>query len=78
MPPLADTARFRSDDPDELVLASLACPICLSSEQVEWDASLEGYDPSVQCLCPECDQRWLVYLTAQQSLRLGLLFARAH
>ncbi len=29
-----DTARFRPDDPDALVAASLACPICLRSDDV--------------------------------------------
>jgi hypothetical protein len=70
---LADTARFRADDPDELVTASLACPLCLRSEQVSWEAALEGYDPSVQCSCPTCDERWRVYLAPHQALRLGLL-----
>ena len=31
---LADTARFRADDPDALVHASLACPLCLRSDDV--------------------------------------------
>jgi hypothetical protein len=70
---LADTARFRSDDPDELVIASLACPYCLSGEEVEWDATLDGYDPSVECRCHRCEEQWSVYLTPQQALRLGLM-----
>jgi hypothetical protein len=70
---LADTARFRADDPDELVIASLACPICLRSEGVEWHAALDGYDPSVQCHCPACEERWRVYLDPQQALRVGLM-----
>jgi hypothetical protein len=74
---LADTARFRSDDPDELVAASLACPICLRSEPVEWEAALDGYDPSVECHCPSCEQRWRVYLGPQQELRFGLMSAHA-
>jgi hypothetical protein len=73
---LADTARFRADDPDELVTASLACPICLRSEEVEWEAALDGYDPSVECSCPCCQQRWRVYLAPQQALRFGLMDAR--
>jgi hypothetical protein len=72
---LADTARFRSDDPDELVTASLACPICLRSEEVEWDAALQGYDPSVECRCPRCEESWRVYLEPQQALRLALMGA---
>ena len=70
---LADTARFRTDDPDALVIASLACPICLRSEDVEWEAALDGYDPSVECRCPNCDERWRVYLAPQQALRFGLM-----
>jgi hypothetical protein len=73
VPVLADTARFRTDDPDLLVLASLACPLCLRSEQVRWQAALDGYDPSVQCLCPDCGERWSVYLAPQQALRLSLI-----
>jgi hypothetical protein len=72
---LADTARFRADDPASLVTASLACPICLGSERVAWEAALEGYDPSVECWCPDCEQRWRVYLTPQQELRIGLMEA---
>ena len=72
---LADTARFRADDPDSLVTASLACPICLGGEQVAWEAALEGYDPSVECWCPGCKQRWRVYLAPQQELRIGLMEA---
>jgi hypothetical protein len=70
---LADTARFRSNDPDLLVAASLACPICLRSEEVEWEAALEGYDPSVECSCPSCHERWRVYLAPLQALRFSLM-----
>jgi hypothetical protein len=70
---LTDTARFRPDDPDALVNASLACPICLSADTVEWDGSLQGYDPSVQCRCSSCQQQWRVYLAPEQALRLGLM-----
>ena len=73
MPTLVDTARFRTNDPDPLVEASLSCPLCLCGEQVEWEAALEGYDPSVECRCPHCEERWRVYLTPEQALRLGLM-----
>lgn len=72
----ADTARFRSDDPDALVSASLACPVCLRSDGVEQGAALEGYDPSVECGCPRCGVRWRVYLQPQQALRFSLMDAR--
>jgi hypothetical protein len=70
---LADTARFRPDDPDALVTASLACPICLRSDEVIWEAALDGYDPSVECRCPVCEERWRVYLAPEQALRFGLM-----
>lgn len=73
IPLLADIARFRPTDPDALVSASLACPVCLRSEEIEWDDSLEGYDPSVECVCPSCQAQWRVYLAPDQALRLGLM-----
>jgi hypothetical protein len=73
---LADTARFRADDPDELVTASLACPICLAGEEVRWEGALDSYDPFVECRCPGCEERWRVYLAPQQALRLGLMGTR--
>ncbi|MGI8507605.1 MAG: hypothetical protein ACR2MK_12555 [Solirubrobacteraceae bacterium] len=79
MASLADTARFRPDDPDALVTASLACPICLGSEDVVWEAAaLDGYDPSVLCRCPACNQRWRVYLAPDQALRVGLMDHAVH
>jgi hypothetical protein len=73
---LADTARFRCDDPDVLVSASLACPLCLRGDGVEWRSALDGYDPSVECRCPRCDLRWRVYLQPLQALRFSLMDAR--
>ena len=72
---LADTARFRTDDPDALVRASLACPMCLRSDDLEWHAALDGYDPSVECRCPRCEESWRVYLEPQQALRLSFMGA---
>jgi hypothetical protein len=69
----ADTARFRADDPDILVTASLACPLCLRGEHVEWHLDADGYDPSVSCLCGPCNESWRVYLAPQQELRIGLM-----
>jgi hypothetical protein len=76
MSPLADVARFRPDDPDPLVVAAFTCPLCLG-EQVEWDAHLDGYDPSVECHCSRCNETWPVYLAPLQALRLGLMPAAA-
>lgn len=42
---ITDTARFRSDDPDELVSASLACPICLHEDSSSWHSSLIATTP---------------------------------
>ena len=77
MGPLADTARFRSDDPDELVVASFACPLCLHGDEVEWELVADGYDPSTQCLCRRYEQSWCVFMTPDQALRLGLMIVRA-
>jgi hypothetical protein len=74
---IVDVARFTPQDPDALVAASLACPVCLHGDEVEWTAALEGYDPSVSCECPVCDAWWRVYLTPEQALRLGLMHAPA-
>ena len=76
VPVLADTARFQADDPDSLVIASLACPICLRSDQVRWEAALDGHDACVQCECPGCAERWSVYLAPQQALRMSLMAPR--
>jgi hypothetical protein len=70
---LVDVARFRQDDPNELVLTSLACPLCLRSERVDWHFQSGGYDPSVECVCPRCEERWRVFMTPNQALRLVLL-----
>jgi hypothetical protein len=77
MAPLADTARFRTNDPDPLVSASLACPVCLLSDGIERRPALDGYDPSIECTCPRCDVRWRVYLQPLQALRFSLMDARA-
>jgi hypothetical protein len=77
MATLADTARFRSNDPDALVSASLACPVCLRSDGAQRRPTLEGYDPSVECECPRCEVRWRVYLQPLQALRFSLMDTRA-
>jgi hypothetical protein len=77
MGPLTDTARFTPRDPDVIVAASLACPVCLHGDTVEWTDALEGYDPFVSCRCPRCEEEWRVYLTPEQALRLGLMHAHA-
>jgi hypothetical protein len=75
--PLTDIARFRPDDPDALVAAALACPVCLSESEVGRATELEGYDPWVGCRCPSCQIRWRVYLAPEQALRLSLMLVAA-
>ena len=74
---LADIARFHPGDPDVIVNASLACPMCLHGDDIESEDVLEGYDPFVLCRCPSCETRWRVYLLPEQALRLGLMHAHA-
>jgi hypothetical protein len=66
-------AHFRADDPDELVLASLACPFCLRSDDVDRRFLSRGYDPCLECVCPRCEERYRVFMTPNQALRLVLL-----
>ena len=73
----ADVARFQADDCDELVIASLACDLCLRSASVEWTLHADSYESTACCHCQHCEHDWSVYLTALQSLRLSLLGARA-
>jgi hypothetical protein len=74
---LSDIARFRPDDPDALVAAALACPVCLNESEIGWTPELDGYDPSVGCRCPSCQIRWRVYLAPEQALRLSLMLVAA-
>lgn len=70
---LTDTARFSPTDPDTVVSASLACPVCLHRDSVQHSAVLAGYDPSVECWCSDCQLNWCVYLAPDQALRLALM-----
>jgi SH3-like domain-containing protein len=76
MPTLTDTARFRPTDPDMVVSASLACPVCLRRDSVQFSAVLAGYDPSVECRCSRCELDWCVYLAPDQALRFALMPTR--
>ena len=49
--------------------------ICLCTDDLKWHAALDGYDPSVECRCPRCEESWRVYLEPQQALRLALMGA---
>lgn len=68
---MRDFARFRIDDDDELVAASFACPACLRAV-CSGTLQLSSDDPQVDCICLKCDQRWTVFLTGEQALRLAL------
>ena len=68
-----DRARFGPDDPDEIVLAALACPYCLSTTALEWGFVRSGDRPVVGCFCADCQTDWYVFLTSEQALRLGLM-----
>jgi hypothetical protein len=70
---VADVAHFRADDCEALVLASLACPLCLHSTTVDWELTGDGYDGYADCACRDCDEHWRVYLDPWQALRLALL-----
>jgi hypothetical protein len=53
-----------------LVEASLSCPVCLGT--VDWLLDDEPLEASVRCRCRHCRQERVVYLTADQALRLSL------
>lgn len=68
---IRDTARFEPGDPQVLVAASFACPVCLHSGRrivVSEGPSL----PVARCRCTDCGQEWTVALGAAQTLRLAL------
>lgn len=66
-----DTARFLPDDPDALVAASFACPVCLRAPSY---ARLSDYygESSASCTCLPCREGWEVSLSDLQMLRLTL------
>lgn len=66
-----DVARFRPEDPAELVEAAFACPVCLHAPSM---VRLPGAhdDPSAACVCAPCATGWEVALDPVQQLRLAL------
>ena len=66
-----EIAHFRPDDEPCLVLVSLSCPACLSSD-VDWRLLDTADDARVRCRCKSCGDSRLVYLTQGQALRLAL------
>ncbi|UGS37443.1 hypothetical protein [Capillimicrobium parvum] len=67
----SEIARFRPDDPDELVHASFACSGCLC-EPTHATVQLSSDSATVDCHCHRCGLDWRVDLTAEQSLRVQL------
>jgi hypothetical protein len=68
-----EDARFARDDPAELVLAALSCPVCLRSEWVHWMYEKRGPQPHLDCGCLDCDVRWYLRVTPEQILRIEAL-----
>jgi len=66
-----EMARFFPDDPDPLVQASFACPVCLH-QPTEATIDEGGDGAIVDCTCAPCMCLYSVALTAEQALRLAL------
>jgi hypothetical protein len=66
-----ETAIFRPDEPDCLVVAGLACRVCLSAE-VDWQLRGRMWDHEASCRCRACGHERTVALTPDQALRLAL------
>jgi hypothetical protein len=65
-------AGFRSDDPDELIEASLSCQLCLRSPVRVVVVDDGDDDASAFSQCPHCETPTEVVLTGEQALRLML------
>jgi hypothetical protein len=68
-----DTARFTAEDPRELVIAALSCPICLTGEGVGWSEGRWGHQHYLDCACSVCNFRWHLRVTFEQLLRVAAL-----
>jgi hypothetical protein len=66
-----ETAFFRGSDQDCLVVAALACPMCLSGE-VDWELVDTAYEDYVECSCRTCGHKRTVFLAPEQALRLAM------
>jgi hypothetical protein len=67
----ADFARFRLDDPPELILSSFVCMYCLH-EAREKHLVKVGEDWQMRCACERCGAAWSVRLRVEQAIRLFL------
>jgi hypothetical protein len=65
------SAAFALDDPDALVDAALACPMCLGGDSLV-DVGLVAGELAGTCSCGSCDATWSLALEPQQLLRLAL------
>ena len=67
---ILEQASFYDTDPDALVEAALACPLCLHA--VDWRPAGAGSEAAVECRCRHCGHARTVALSGAQSLRLLL------
>ena len=66
-----DVARFAVDDPEVLVAATFACPVCLRAACRVLLA--DGAElPVARCTCEHCACVWTLAVDAPQLLRLSL------
>lgn len=71
--PYHDSARFTWEDPVELVLAAVSCPVCLTADPVGWAYVRRGRQPYLECACLDCGVRWYLRVTPEQLLRISVL-----
>lgn len=75
--PLADVARFAPGDPEVVVAASFACPLCLGADcDVLVHASPRR--SVAACSCRSCPADWTVALDPAQLLRLTVAPPEGH
>jgi hypothetical protein len=71
--PYQDSARFTWQDAGELVLAAVACPVCLTADPVRWTYGRWGRQAYLDCACPDCRVRWYLRVTPEQLFRISSL-----
>lgn len=71
--PYQDAARFTWEDPGELVLAAVSCPVCLTARPVNWMYERRGRELYLDCACVDCHVRWYLRVTPDQLLRISAL-----
>jgi hypothetical protein len=68
---VCDIARFRSDDRDDLVAASFACPVCLHVDATVDVTHDNGCGTTAVCRCARCETSWRLVVAGGQLLRLA-------